>query len=230
MQLVHSPIISAQPTNITVTELQAASFIVGVSDIVPPIFQWQRATNDIAGANSPILSLSNVALTDSNAAFRCIISNALGLVSSDYATLTVVPDTTPPSLIAANNVGVTNVTITFSERVEPASATSADNYALSGGVTTIAAILSDPQTVLLTTSPFALGSNYTLIVNQALDLASHPTTIASNSQLSFTATYFTSFNISGAVPPGALTTRTNGHGVPVGGPDLCAHAITMLVG
>ena len=217
MQLDQMPAISSQPANLTVPEATMAAFTIAVSNIVPPNFQWQRGATNIAGATNATFTLSDASLSDSGAAFRCVISNSVGVVRSAYATLTVVADTTPPTLLAANNAGLTNVVVSFSERVEAASATNLNNYYLNGNVTISAAILTDPRTVLLVTSPLSLGSNYALTVNQVRDLASHPNTIAPNSQFTFTATDFAPVNIGGAIPPGSLIVLTNGDDVGGGG-------------
>jgi hypothetical protein len=64
------------------------------------------------------------------------VSNNLGTVLRDEATLlTVTPDTTPPLLVAALNLGIDRVVVTFSEAVEAASGTNPANYQLDHGVT-----------------------------------------------------------------------------------------------
>ena len=99
-------------------------------------------------------------------------------------------DWDPPNLYRA--VGSTNrtqVAVTFSKAVTPASATNKANYALSGGLAISGVTLSaDQRTVTLTTSTQGKGSNYVVTVNNVTDLSTPtPLTVAANSTASFTA-------------------------------------------
>jgi hypothetical protein len=73
-----------------------ATIAVSFSGTSPLSFQWQRATatttNDVLGANHPILTLSNLAAGDF-ANYRVVISNAFGVATSEWASIT--PATTP---------------------------------------------------------------------------------------------------------------------------------------
>ena len=92
-----------------------------------------------------------------------------------------------PSLVSAvGSASLTNVTITFDRPLNGASVTSS-NFTLSGGLAVTAAVL-DPNTskdVLLSTTPQAQGSNYTVSVNGVTDVNSNA--IAPNATVAFTS-------------------------------------------
>ena len=87
--------------------------------------------------------------------------------------LIVAPDMTPPTLVSATASCVSDqVTVTFSELLNPASVGDTFAYAISGGVTVTSAVLAaDGHTVVLSTSPLDEGVIYTLTVADVEDLA-----------------------------------------------------------
>jgi glucose/arabinose dehydrogenase len=92
------PQISVQPQNQTVSAGQTATFSVTASG--PSLqYQWQQNGVDIAGANSPTLTRSNVSLSESGTKFRVRVSNSFGSTLSNEATLTVVSNTAPTAQI-----------------------------------------------------------------------------------------------------------------------------------
>ena len=180
-----------QPTNVTVAESFNATFLLLVTNQSPMVYQWQRSSTNLPGATQSILTVSNTSyLADNGKVFRCVVSNASGSVTSAAVTLTVIVDTTAPTLVSALNQDSTHITIGFSESIEAASGTNATNYAVNGGVTVSAASLVGPQTVSLTVSALTFSNNYTVTVNNVRDRASVPNTIAANSQISFQAQAF----------------------------------------
>ncbi|TAL02925.1 MAG: hypothetical protein EPO07_06800 [Verrucomicrobia bacterium] len=180
-----------QPTNTTVAESANATFSLLATNQSPVTYQWQRSGTNLPGATQSLLVVSNTSyLADNGKVFRCVVSNASGSVTSSPATLTVVADITPPSLVSAINQDQTHITIVFSEPLEIASATNAANYSVNGGIAVQGAALVSAQTVSLTVSSLTLSNNYTVTVNNVRDRASIPNTIASNSQVSFQAQAF----------------------------------------
>ena len=83
------PSISSQPASVSVTEGQAATFTVAAAGTAPLAYQWQRNGADVAGATAATFTLPATTLADSGAAFRAVVSNAAGTVTSGAATLTV---------------------------------------------------------------------------------------------------------------------------------------------
>ncbi len=211
------PAIVAQPVSSTVTEETTATFAVTVSTFHLPSFQWQSGGTNIAGATNGTLTLANVPLKASGSTFECVVSNLLGSVTSAVATLTVVRDTNPPTLLGAYNVGQTNVTILFSKPVNPATAANAANYAINPAAPITSAVMIDNQTVALRVSGLSMGSNYVVTVNAVQDLASSPNTIAPNSRIGFTTSIFEPGTIGYPTPNGSTAIVSNGINVCAGG-------------
>jgi regulation of enolase protein 1 (concanavalin A-like superfamily) len=217
MQLDLLPMIVAQPTNATVTEETSASFTVTVSNFQPPAFQWFWGRTNLAGATNATLTLTNVPLSASGSSLDCIITNALGSVTSAPALLIVLRDTNPPTLLQAYNVGLADVTIQYSKAVSPATATNKANYAISPAVAISGATMTDSQTVALTVSTLTLGTNYVVTVNGIRDLANSPNTIAPNSQIQFVASTFVPGTIGQPTPVGSSASVSNGITLTAGG-------------
>src|SRR6185437_5280364 len=214
------PLIIQQPADISVVEGNTAVFSVQLAKSFGAAYQWRRSGGNISGATSSTYSLSPVAMTDNNVQFSCFISNPYGNTNSRSATLTVLPDTTPPSLVRAFNVGVTNVWVVFSEPVESVTATNKSYYALNGIMISGAAFGPDTKTIVLTTTPVTYGATYTVTVNNVRDRAAAPNTIAANSQVAFIAAAYAPSDIGGPALTGFITPTTNGFDLTGGGSDI----------
>jgi hypothetical protein len=198
--------ITVQPANVTVAEFSAATFSVIVSGRPPFGFQWFRDDAPIAGATNASFTLAPVQAGDDGARFRVVVSNVAGgqtnTVSSSNAVLSVLADLTPPVLLGAQWLGDPQaVAVRFSEPVEPASAGTAQNYAISDEVTVTAAVLeADGRTVVLRTTALAPGVTYTVTVSGVRDRSAVGNVIAPGSQTSFTCS-FVPLHIGGAPIP-----------------------------
>jgi len=189
------PTITAQPTNTSALEGGTANFYIQTSNFDPLTYQWQRNSNNIPGANSAVLTLAPVALTNNGDYYRCILSNSLGTATSANAQLTVSADTTAPTLMSATAIGYTGVRVLFSENLQPSSATNRANYAITNAAGPLAifgaAFDANNSTVLLTTTNQDPGAAYTITVNGVRDASSNLNPIAANSRITFTNTPFT---------------------------------------
>ncbi|MDB6039503.1 MAG: Spore coat protein CotH, partial [Verrucomicrobiales bacterium] len=181
------PIIAQEPMDTTVIEGQNAIFTV-VTKNQDVTYQWQRAGVPIPSANSATLSYGPAQLSDEGVAFSAILTNKLGSTNTTAAILHVTADTTPPTITGIFNLSSTSLQLTYSEPVDSTFAIQASNYALSGGATVSAAVFGgDNRTIVLTTSPLAFGSSYTLTVNNVKDRAQTANTIPANSSINFLA-------------------------------------------
>ncbi|MBT5705348.1 MAG: hypothetical protein HOI66_03430, partial [Verrucomicrobia bacterium] len=118
------PDIVSQPANATVTEGKDAEFAVELSRQIGASFQWQRNGINIPGATGAILELESVGMADSGSNFRVVVTNSEGSTTSVAARLTVTGDQTGPRLVSVLNLGgATSLTVTFSEPVDPVTAT-----------------------------------------------------------------------------------------------------------
>ncbi len=99
------PSIVAQPQPVTVNDGDIATFSVTAqgTDIN---YQWQVSSNTVGSSftNLPFGGNANsysakMFLSDNNELYQCLVSNALGTVTSSPALLTVHARTTPPSIV-----------------------------------------------------------------------------------------------------------------------------------
>ena len=99
------PVIVTQPVAQTVSEGQTATFSVTATGTGPLTYQWQRDGLNIPGAQATSYTTPPVTVADDGAAFRCVVTNAVGQTASDPAMLTVSPP--QPPLIVTQPVDVT---------------------------------------------------------------------------------------------------------------------------
>lgn len=94
------PVIVAQPGSLNVGTGGSAVFAVTAEGAAPLSYQWRRNGADLAGANAPILTLSNVSAAN-DGRYELVVSNRVGSVTSEPATLVVTlgtPVALPPAL------------------------------------------------------------------------------------------------------------------------------------
>ncbi len=149
-----APEITSHPQDVTVKEGGEATFSIDAPG-ESLVYQWQKNGSDLPEAFESSLTVSDVALDDSGATYRVLISNEGGRVTSEEATLTVTEDREPPQLVSVtrNFFDTTMFRVRFSEPVSAPSATSAGNYSV-GDVGTIstAALGVQANEVIVTTS------------------------------------------------------------------------------
>ena len=181
------PDIISQPANVTVTEGQSAEFSVDLSRQIGASFQWQRNAVNIAGATGVILELENLSVADSGSSFRVVVTNSEGSTTSLAARLTVTGDQAGPRLVSVLNLGEpTSLTVTFSEPVDPVTATNPQNYEIDQGITIRGArLVGEGATVVLETSALTPIVVYQLAVANVLDRATIPNAIAADSTTTF---------------------------------------------
>jgi glucose/arabinose dehydrogenase len=100
-----APRVTSHPQGLTVSAGQPASFAVTASGTAPLGYQWQRDGADIPGATSSTYTLAAAALADDGAAFRVVVTNSFGSVTSNDAVLTVTANTVPVATITAPATG-----------------------------------------------------------------------------------------------------------------------------
>src|ERR1051326_6483061 len=129
------PIITVQPTNVSVLENGTATFAVQLSHLLGAGFQWRRGLTNIPNATIFSVIISPALLTDSGASFVCLVTNAYGTTNTTAATLTVNADVPRPTLTSVGSLGDPDIlTVIFSEPVEAASASAPGNYTIDNGV------------------------------------------------------------------------------------------------
>jgi hypothetical protein len=145
---------------------------------------------------------------------QAVVSNQFGTLTSAVCTVSVTPDTTPPTVVSVDTAGSPDeLEITFSKPINPASATNSANYqvSVSGGgtlplVLTNAALSTDQQTVtFIGPFSFTLGTNYLLTVSNVVDQAATPNPLSPNPTLApftLSAPLGTTYNFNSGIPPG----------------------------
>ncbi|HWV99717.1 MAG TPA: lamin tail domain-containing protein [Candidatus Acidoferrum sp.] len=214
-----------QPTSTTGMADYTATFTVAASGSSVATttlnYQWQLNGFDIAGATTAKYTTPTLHASDNGSLYRVLVAIPGKALLSANATLTVVPDTIPPTVIRAFNLGPTNVQLVFSKPVDPASATSLLNYGFSGGVSIGTAALDSSSTnVILTTTPLVYGSNYSVTINNVRDQAVPPNTVAANTIVTFLASPYAPQDIGNPAIPSSVTILTNGLNVTAAGSDL----------
>jgi phosphatidylinositol-3-phosphatase len=176
-------VILTPPRSQTVEEQTPVSFFADVIGAQSLFFQWFRNGVPIADGTNRILRI-DVAHPANAGNYTFIASNALNVVTSTVATLSVIPDVVPPTLTAAYGTnGIAGLVVVFSDPVAPQSATNTANYVLSSPVNILSAQMIAPNIVLLTTSGLGPPFDYTLWVTNVSDLADSPNFIAPNASV-----------------------------------------------
>jgi len=108
-----APSVTQQPANQTVIAGQPANFTVVAAGTAPLAYQWKRNSTPIAGANSAAYSTAPTAASDGGTQYSVTITNSVGTVTSNPATLTVI---VPPIISAqpANQTVAVGQAATFS--------------------------------------------------------------------------------------------------------------------
>jgi hypothetical protein len=84
-----APAITMQPSNMTVTAGQTATFSVVASGTAPLTYQWRKNSANIAGATGSGYTTAATTSADNGAKFDVVVSNSPGNITSAQATLTV---------------------------------------------------------------------------------------------------------------------------------------------
>src|SRR5260370_33178607 len=90
--------IATQPTSQTVTVGQAAAFAVAATGTAPLSYQWQKNNAAILGATSSSYTAQATTSSDNGTQFTVVVSNTIGSVTTNAATLTVNAAPGAPSL------------------------------------------------------------------------------------------------------------------------------------
>lgn len=95
--VVTAPAITTQPQSQTVTAGNSISFSVGASGTAPFTYQWQKDGNNLSGATADTLTFASAHAADAGA-YKVVVTNSAGSVTSNTANLTVNAATTAPSI------------------------------------------------------------------------------------------------------------------------------------
>ncbi len=107
------PSISAQPANQTVNAGKTATFSVAATGAATLTYQWKKNGSAIGGATASSYTTPATIASDNGALFTVTVTNSLGSVTSNSATLTV---NVPPTITGqpASQTVISGQTATFS--------------------------------------------------------------------------------------------------------------------
>jgi hypothetical protein len=91
-----------------VTAGQTATFTVVASGTAPLAYQWQKNGANIAGATAASYTTPATTTSDSGSAFRVVVTNTAGTVTSSAATLTVNPAPAPAIQVNPTSINFGN--------------------------------------------------------------------------------------------------------------------------
>ena len=98
------PLLTAQPTDQTVTVGASATFNVAATGSLPLTYSWLLNGQPISGTTNASFTTNSVPLSASGSQFSCLVSNAYGSTTSLVATLTVLVQ---PPMIAQQPLSLT---------------------------------------------------------------------------------------------------------------------------
>ncbi len=89
-----APVITQQPSDLTVDSGSPASFTVVATGVPAPTYQWRHANETLTpfdGGTSATLTFPNPSFDDTGTLVQVVVSNSRGSVTSSVAALTVLP-------------------------------------------------------------------------------------------------------------------------------------------
>ena len=166
--------IVGQLANVTAedTHFTTFSFLVSNPTGLPVLYKWFRDGNEIPGVNGPTYRFQ-ASLADDGAHFSAQASKIGAFLTSATATLTVVPDTNKPTVIAVvSQSQLDKIIVTFSEPVNPLIAVDPFDYQITGfGTTSAVPDASGSNVVLTLDAALMAGATYTINISTVEDLA-----------------------------------------------------------
>lgn len=135
-----TPLITGQPSDVSLIEGNPFTLTTTVQAIQPATFQWYKNGLPLPGENVQSLSVSDSDPADAGVYHLAVTDANNNTVVSSNATVTVLLDATPPTVFNAElNARSNLLSVAFSEKLSPASATNLANYSINNGV-----VLSSP--------------------------------------------------------------------------------------
>lgn len=180
-------VITNQPQSLAVEETKPAAFTLGLQG-QPAYYQWFKDGVPLAGGTSNPLVFP-IATTNDAGIYFVVATNSINSVTSSPATLTILADTNPPTLVEADGTAsMTNILVSLSERVAITAATNISSYRVTNTVggallTILRATPQNGTNIMLHTSARTAGANYILVVNNLRDLSPRANLIVTNSSI-----------------------------------------------
>ena len=201
---VTAPSITTQPASVSVTAGLTATFTVAASGTAPLTYQWQKNGTAISGGTVASYTTPATTVANSGSTYVVVVTNSAGNATSNAATLTVTPDTTPPT------VSITSPTSGATESGSiTVNASASDNVAVAN-----VQLLVDGSNVGSpdTSSPYNFSLNTTSLSNGSHSLTAVATDTSGNATTSAAVAITVSNQQTGGATPGYAN---NGSGCPI---------------
>ncbi|HEX3378037.1 MAG TPA: immunoglobulin domain-containing protein [Candidatus Acidoferrales bacterium] len=188
-----APLFTLQPASQSVTVGQPASFSVTATGTAPLSYQWQKNNSNISGATSASYTTPATVSGDNGATFRVIVSNSVGNLTSNAATLTVNASPVAPSISTqpANQTVTVGQTATFSVI---AAGTAPLTYQWQKNNTNISGAASSSYTTPATVSGDNGATFRVIVSNSVTSITSSAATLTVNTVVSATGTDVTTYH------------------------------------
>src|SRR6266540_423019 len=168
------------PQNLTLAQGRRGMFRALVDGEGPYSYQWQRSDGgpftDIAGARSWNYLVPSARTSDNGSQYRVVVTGPANSITSDSATLTVVPEAL--SVVSVGSVDGTTVGVQFSQPVQAAGAENVANYTINGVAPKHARVFRTslgalgPEGIYVVLAPqTVLSGPYTVVASGVQDLS-----------------------------------------------------------
>ena len=179
-----SLVITQQPTDVTKSDFQVATFRVGAvltsldNAVRPLLYQWRSNGVDIVGATGPAYQTAPVTAAAEGTVYNVLVRAPGATLLSSNAVLHYTPDTNGPNFKRIHEDGtLTRLYIAYDETVDPGPAGEGSNYRIyDAGNNQVAVLAVDYRgsNVVLTTDPLIAGGQYHMEIDFQLDLVGNP--------------------------------------------------------
>jgi hypothetical protein len=179
--------ITGQPSSLSVAAGSSATFSVTATGTAPT-YQWRKDGVDLSGATASSLNLANVAAANAGS-YTVVVSNTLGPVTSNAATLTVTTLVALPQISAQplSQSVLIGANVTFSVTASGGTVTyqwSKDGVAISGATN---------ATLTLTSVAASAAGRYSVAVRNSVGTTTSSEAILGVTASSITGAYFGTF-------------------------------------
>ena len=175
-----APSITTQPSAATVTASSAASFSVLASGTPAPTYQWKKDGTSISGATASTYTISSTSSSNAGS-YTVVVTNSIGSVTSNVATLTV---NTAPSITTQPSAATVTASSAASFSVL-ASGTPAPTYQWKKDGTSISGATASTYTISSTLASDA-GSYSVVVTNSVGSVTSSAAVLTVNTAPSIT--------------------------------------------
>lgn len=175
-----APSLTVQPTSVTVTAGQPATFSVSASGAAPISYQWRKNAANVSGATAASYTTPATTTADSGSKFDVVVTNSAGSITSAQATLTVNAANVAPTITTqpSNQTVTVGQAATFSV---VASGTAPLSYQWRKNTANITGAMSPSYTTPATTAGDN-GAKFDVVVsNSAGNITSAQATLTVNS-------------------------------------------------